>query len=112
MNRKAWTTSEVGMLRELRAQKITLAKIALRLNRSRGSISGALVRIGMTNPAPPWRRPPGLLCKLLPKMLNRYGATEVADRLGISRTAIYTTLARMSRKRGKPMQLRFYHARR
>lgn len=96
-NRRPWTTGEVARLRALRAAGWALPRIAAALGRSRGSVSGQLVRQGLTAPAPAFRRKPGRLRRALVRLLRRCGVTEAADYLGVSRQCVYRTLAR-SRK--------------
>ncbi len=95
MNRP-WTPSELTRLRHLRAAH-SLAHCARALSRSKGSISGALTRLHLTNPRGPTRRyraPTGLR-KAIGKVLRRCGVTEAADVLGVSRQCIYATLRAM-----------------
>lgn len=96
---RPWTTGEVARLRHLRAAGWSHNRCAAELGRTRGSVSGQLTRLGLTRPAPPWRRPPGELLRVVAFMRAKgRGVGYMADHLGVARQMIYVTLTRLRRR--------------
>ena len=92
--RKRWTTLEQFRLSEMRKSGRSIPACALSLGRTVGSVSGQLVRMGLTKKALPSRRKPGELSKVLWRIVSRCGVAHAADSLGISRQCVYTLLRR------------------
>jgi IS30 family transposase len=94
--RKPWTTGEQKRLREMRAAGASIPRCAAALDRTRGSVSGQLVRMGLAKQAPAFRRRPGELYEAVRRLKRqKVGASEMADRLGVARCTVYATLKRI-----------------
>lgn len=90
-----WTTGEVRRLADLRAAGLTVAACAAALDRTPRSVAWALQSHGLTRPVPPWKRSAGMLRRLVRRLRNKgKGGAEIADALGVSRSAVYAALAR------------------
>jgi hypothetical protein len=92
--RQPWTTGELARLRAMRAAGLSESACAAALGRSRGSVAGALRRMGLTEPAAAPRRKSGELRRVAPSLVRRLGVSWAADALGVSRQAVYDALAR------------------
>lgn len=94
---KPWTDAEKALLREWAADNISLLEMASRLDRSKGSISGKLFKLGLTISADSWKDTeiallrewapnPSMSISMMAKQLNRTpnSVSNKLSRLGLS----------------------------
>ncbi len=90
MARRPWTTGELARLREMRARGMSVPRCAAALDRTEGSVSAALHRMGLTTaPLLPKRRCGSLGRTVAALRAKGFGVSHIADVLGVHRSTVY-----------------------
>lgn len=88
MTRRDWTRLELDTAARWRREDVKVEVVARRLGRSPGSVKQALARAGVVVcPETRARRRPGMLLRSV-GLLAGLPAVEVAERLGVDRSAV------------------------